>query len=229
MISEIRELVEMYTNGLYSSKELYYKLSTLTPMLDMELIVREIPETLRGAFVDWVVGMYDNDIPVDGYVTIGSDPSPGEVRNNINAIRTWLHMRRVGTAHKRVRLKYVGNFAELGYHDDPNAQSLHAARGRRSAENKQLVVEYLRRAQRYSISPGYERDIFDPTKRAGSASTATDGVYVWPLRLAYYVENYDVELPDDFEKHMETNQWKSPAVDVLALELPEPILTPREG
>jgi len=121
----------------------------------------------------------------------------------------------------KTKLKYVGNFIEIGYDDDPTAPSLASARGKRTADNKQQVVDYLRSAITFIVSPGRDDDVFDPSKSAGSSSIATDGVYVWPRTLAYYVEKYDVELPPDFEAHMARNGWKPPAnIERLGLELP---------
>jgi hypothetical protein len=121
----------------------------------------------------------------------------------------------------KTRLTYVGNFIELGYDDHPNPPSLVALRGKRRPDNKQLVVEYLRSAVSLVMSPGRDEDVLDPSKLAGSASVLTDGVYAWPKTLAYYVATYDVELPQEFETHMQRMQWKVPEViDKLALELP---------
>jgi hypothetical protein len=118
-------------------------------------------------------------------------------------------------------LKYVGNFVELGYDDHPNAPSLDQVRGKRTPENKDRVVAYLRGGTTLVYSPGRDDDVLDDSKSAGSASVATDGVYVWPRTLAYYVEAYDASLPSEFEAHMQSNNWTaSDAVDKSAVELP---------
>src|SRR5262245_60840406 len=98
----------------------------------------------------------------------------------------------------RTLLRYVGNFVELGYDDHPNAPSLEQLRGKRKLENKDGVVAYLQNGTTLVYSPGRDEDVFDDSKTAGSASVATDGVYAWPRTLAYYVQYYDVELPDEF-------------------------------
>lgn len=121
----------------------------------------------------------------------------------------------------RTRLQYVGNFIELGYDDHPGAPSLVALRGTRTAGNKDHVVAYLRAGITFVMSPGRDQDVLDPSKRAGSASIATDGVYVWPRTLAHYVETYDVALPEEFERHMARCGWTVPTtVDTSTLELP---------
>lgn len=119
------------------------------------------------------------------------------------------------------KLVYAGNFRELGYDDHPNAPSLFDGRGKRTHSNKEKVIVYLRTATTLIMSPGCDEDVLDPSKNAGSASVMTDGVYAWPKTLAYYVETYDVELPAEFEKHMERNRWAPPVrLDKLGLELP---------
>lgn len=121
----------------------------------------------------------------------------------------------------RTLLKYVGNFVELGYDDHPNAPSLVQLRGKRKPENKDRVVAYLQNGTMLVYSPGRDEDVLDESKTAGSASIATDGVYAWPRTLAYYVQHYDVELPADFEAHMQRSQWIAPdTVDKSSVELP---------
>lgn len=122
---------------------------------------------------------------------------------------------------KKTKLKYVGNFIELGYDDHPNAPSLILSRGKRAAAKKEEVVAYLRSGVTLVVSPGLDEDVFDPRKYADSASVLTDGVYAWQKTLAYYVDTYDVELSAEFEAHMQRNRWTVPtAIDKLALELP---------
>ena len=121
----------------------------------------------------------------------------------------------------RTRLQYVGNFIELGYDDHPGAPSLVALRGKRTAAHKDRVVAYLRAGITFVMSPGRDEDVLDPSKSAGSASIATDGVFVWPRTLAYYVEAYDVALPPELERHMERNAWTVPTtIDKSMLDLP---------
>jgi hypothetical protein len=118
-------------------------------------------------------------------------------------------------------LKYVGNFVELGYDDHPNAPSLVLLRGKRKLENKDRVIAYLKSGTTLVYSPGRDDDVLDATKTAGSASIATDGVYVWPRTLAYYVQDYDVELPAEFEAHMQRCEWIAPeTIDKSSVELP---------
>ena len=120
--------------------------------------------------------------------------------------------------HAPIRL--VGNFREMG-DPSPHAPSLVETRGRRGRAHKQEVLTYLRTAPVIVFSPGLSEDYFEPTRRIKGPSMRTDGTYVWPEYLAYYVDRYDVELPPDFEAHMHTLAWQLPqGLDVRTLRLP---------
>ena len=120
-------------------------------------------------------------------------------------------------------LRYVGNFIELGYDDYPDAPSLAATRGKRREDNKAALVAYLNAGVTLVFAPGFEKDVLDHTSDAGSSSIATDGTYAWPRTLAYYVERYDVALPDKFEKHVADNKWHVPeGIRIGTLVLPDP-------
>lgn len=104
----------------------------------------------------------------------------------------------------------VGVFKELGYADDPAAPSLASVRGKRRADHKPEVIAYLLGGRITAFCMGVESDVFDETKSAGSLHGHTDGAYAWPELLAYYVEHYDIALPEEFEEHMRNNGWQVP-------------------
>jgi hypothetical protein len=104
----------------------------------------------------------------------------------------------------------VGFFREMG-NDENDAPSLIASRGRRTPANKDKVVGYLRGGRMATFSPGYAPDYFDGRRDAGTYSTRTDGTFTWPDYLAFYVEQYDVALPQDFERFIEARSWRHPA------------------
>lgn len=118
-------------------------------------------------------------------------------------------------------LRLVGTFREMGYDDDPAAPSLHDARGKRGPAHKAEVVAYLRRGKAFSFSPGPLRDYFDDAQYVGTHTMRTDGTYLWPDFVAGYVERHDVELPAEFERHMEAVGWRLPeAIDIATLQHP---------
>lgn len=120
-------------------------------------------------------------------------------------------------------LRYVGNFIELGYDDYVDAPSLQALRDRRRPGNKEALIAYLKAGVTLVFAPGFDRDVLDETRDAGSSSIATDGTYAWPRTLAYYLERYDVALPEEFERHAEQNRWHVPdGIAIGKLTLLEP-------
>lgn len=118
-------------------------------------------------------------------------------------------------------LQYVGHFRETGYEDIPDAPSLVEARGKRPPSRKDEVLAYLRRAPAVLVSPGVNKDFFDPSQLVRGDTMRTDGVYTWPDYLADYLERYDVALPAVFEQHMEARGWRLPeGLDVRTLKTP---------
>ena len=118
-------------------------------------------------------------------------------------------------------LKYVGHFRETGYEDMSDAPSLVEARGKRPPAHKDDVLAYLRKAPTVIFSPGVNRDFFNPSQIISGDTMRTDGVFTWPDYLSDYVELYDVELPEAFERHMEARGWRLPeGLDVRTLKTP---------
>jgi hypothetical protein len=54
----------------------------------------------------------------------------------------------------------------------------------------------------------------------GSPNILTDGLYAWPEDLAYYVEHYNVCLPEEFQQTAIRNNWEVPSnIDIDDLDL----------
>ena len=73
------------------------------------------------------------------------------------------------------------------------------------------ICGYLENGIALIVSPGSVEDVINPENgSAGTSSTYTDGEWIWPGDLAYYVRNYRLKLPEEFVKTMEKNLWKIP-------------------
>lgn len=73
------------------------------------------------------------------------------------------------------------------------------------------IVSYLRLSPTFAASGPMVDDVLDPSKKSiAPLETATDGEWMWPRDLAYYVERYHVELPEDFVNFMRENDWRAP-------------------
>lgn len=72
-------------------------------------------------------------------------------------------------------------------------------------------------------SPGAVSDVISGEEATiGSGSLLTDGIYVWPDDLPYYIRNYRLLLPDDFIAHVRQRQHLAPReakIDLSAIEM----------
>lgn len=68
--------------------------------------------------------------------------------------------------------------------------------------NKDIIVNYLKNGK-VGISAGsVVRDIITDEKIANYKTIMSDGKYSWNNSIAYYVENYNLRLPREFEEHV---------------------------
>lgn len=66
--------------------------------------------------------------------------------------------------------------------------------------NQREIADYLINGGEFLFwRLGYERDIFTRKWIAREVSIREAGGYCWASRLAWYVENYNLRLPADFE------------------------------
>ena len=119
----------------------------------------------------------------------------------------------------------VGFFRELR-HGDPQGPSLRETQGALSAEKCEAAAHYLEVAPTLAATPGYVGDVLDPSNTMiGSPDLKTDGDWMWPADLAYYVRRYQVALPESFLLHMQSMNWDPPALSRRRLhELTEAVL-----
>ncbi len=119
----------------------------------------------------------------------------------------------------------VGFYRELT--DDPDEQqslpSITEAIVESPQEHEGRVAAYLRNGVCLGARGGFVSDVFDPSSRTPLVPHLyTDGIYLWRLDIAHYVEKYHLRLPEDFIRHMASMNWQPPAkgkVDVNAVEL----------
>ena len=107
-------------------------------------------------------------------------------------------------------LKPVGFFRELR-HGMPNGPSLAESVRPETASDEDKIVRYLQASPTFAASGPMVDDVLDPSSKAvAPLETATDGQWMWPRDLAYYVEKHHVELPEEFVNHMREQDWRPP-------------------
>ncbi len=115
-------------------------------------------------------------------------------------------------------LKRVGFYRELR-HGDSKGETIHNQLDDDLGDNKELVIKYLSGGNILAAS-GVVGDFFNPTIKVGGLRILTDGVWVWPSDLSYYLQNYSTKLPQDFLLHVESNNWEIPLLseeEIIAL------------
>lgn len=98
------------------------------------------------------------------------------------------------------KLIRVGFFREMK-HGEPGDPSLAAARAGAPQPHQDAIAGYLAAGHVYIATPRLAKDVLDGKTVIGPPSYLTDGTYVWPGDLAYYVRSYNVQLPAAFIEH----------------------------
>ncbi len=116
-----------------------------------------------------------------------------------------------------VKLKPVVHFREFpfGIISDP---SMREAMSERPWPNQDRVLKYLRSGQILAITMGANlTDWFDRPGKAnpiihgqvcGGTTPMGDGVWFWYAGLIYFIEKYNVRLPEEFIQHAANQGWE---------------------
>ena len=112
-----------------------------------------------------------------------------------------------------MKLKSVGFYREMS-HGRSSDPSIHELVDKGDIELKDNICKYLNGGSLVIVSPGEVKDIIeDGTDTIGTGSLLTDGIWVWPDDLEYYVQKYNIELPEEFISSMKTNNWVNPITE----------------
>lgn len=68
-------------------------------------------------------------------------------------------------------------------------------------ENQGKIVSYLKTGKPVMVQTSMARDVFTGAPLGTEKVFVNDGEYAWSTDLAYYVEKYNLLLPDAFMKH----------------------------
>jgi len=87
--------------------------------------------------------------------------------------------------------------------------------------NKKHILNYLRSGEGLIVVAGIVRDPLDPKRPIiGSPHILTDGIWAWTADVSFYVEKYNLHVPEEFVEEMQKNGWHVPRVsDPQSLEV----------
>ena len=107
-------------------------------------------------------------------------------------------------------IRSIGYFSEMP-HGKLTNPSIKECVGKGNKDLINQICKYLESGVTLVTSPGVASDVINPERgEIGTLSALTDGTWLWPGDLAYYVRNYSIELPDEFIQSMVNNNWSVP-------------------
>ena len=78
-------------------------------------------------------------------------------------------------------------------------------------EHEEEIARYLETAPSYSAMGKVVGDVLDPGANVVLfPGKRTDGVFVWPAEIAYYVRRYHLRLPNELVERMASLNWQPP-------------------
>ncbi|MCR4597550.1 MAG: hypothetical protein K5678_00790 [Acetatifactor sp.] len=109
-----------------------------------------------------------------------------------------------------MELKTVGYFKEMSQGRETDG-SIYDSVGKGNPDETEKICQYLDSGIEFVVSPGKTYDVINPENgTAGISSSYSDGVWLWPGDLAYYVRKYNVKLPEEFISAMRDSNWIVP-------------------
>jgi len=72
-------------------------------------------------------------------------------------------------------------------------------------KSKDAVLKYLRKGKVHMVTASKISDIFSGKPTNEELVYMDDGKYSWSSKIPYYVDKYNLRLPEDFEKHVLNN------------------------
>ena len=104
--------------------------------------------------------------------------------------------------------KRIGFYKEMS-HGKETDDSLLSYINKESDDLFSNICNYLESGVVLIVSPGIVGDIINSNNGGiATPSIYTDGKWIWPEDLSYYVKNYKLKLPKAFIDDMINNDWK---------------------
>ena len=72
-------------------------------------------------------------------------------------------------------------------------------------DGQSKIIDYLKKGKVTAVSMGKVFDVFTGKEIMHENKLMNDGMFSWTSALIYYVENYNLRLPEEFEKHVLNN------------------------
>lgn len=106
-----------------------------------------------------------------------------------------------------MKLKRQGFFKEMPHGEESDPSILKFIQNEKNKRMKE-ICQYLKEGSVLVACGGIAQDVINPQNGgAGCPDMITDGIWIWPGDLAYYVMQYNLKLDEDFIHTMKENKW----------------------
>ena len=96
------------------------------------------------------------------------------------------------------KVEIIGRIKELNGEAFPSIKTLIHSK----IPQKNRVLCYLKTAETVSVSPGVMTDVLTGKRTGLQLRCYSDGQFFWRSDVPYYVEKYDMALPEHFVEHI---------------------------
>lgn len=97
-------------------------------------------------------------------------------------------------------------------------------------EEEEELLRFLRGGSVAIRSPGLREDRLDPSREPTVPfGYLTDGTWIWPMELAYYLEQHHVLPQEEFVEHMRSRDFIAAAPDTSVAEAAYRLLKGDQG
>lgn len=118
-------------------------------------------------------------------------------------------------------VRNLGFFKEFP-HGDVEGPSLVECVAKGDTRIQGLIADYLEGGATLATTAQRVFDVMSKERcDAGPLAIITDGTWMWPADLAYYVRRYNISLPETFIDHARSLDWVAPDLspaDLLSIE-----------
>ena len=92
------------------------------------------------------------------------------------------------------------SYEEFG--ENENDPSIHNYLEKQPYPNQDKIIHFLKNGKIEFAQLSRDRDIFTGLRIPYEVLIMSDGDYIWPNILAWYVEKYNLRMPEEFEKYI---------------------------
>ena len=93
----------------------------------------------------------------------------------------------------------IGQTREI-YHNDKYPSIMDIIN--KPIREKEKILRYMRGCHIDAVAPAMLRDVINPANKIPDLFAMSDGTYGWRSDVIYYVEKYDMALPEEFVQHV---------------------------